>query len=115
MSARDQISKDFCNAPWHVMDLMSAFCLSASSDLKDVNPAAEQFYQDAQRLKADLDTVFSAENRREFLVFIKYINDHREQYRKSLLLWLDLIEEFSFEMEQDLGDGTGAVKLRRVR
>lgn len=103
-------------APWRLMDLVMGFCLSPVLDrAEEVDPQAEQLYQDARRLKRDLDILFSADMRREVIVFLKHLDANREEYRKSLLLWLDLVEEFAFEVEKDLGDGTGPVKLRRVR
>jgi hypothetical protein len=118
MNNRDQLLRDLtaCAAPLRVMEIVTALCLAPrADDGQEVDPRADELLRDAERLKADLKIVFSAEVRRELIAFIKYLDKNREFYRKSLLLWLDLIEEVCYLAEKDLGDETGTVKFRRVR
>lgn len=117
MSNREQLIRDLtaCSAPLRVMELVTALCLPGLESEQEVDPRAEQLLRDAEEFKEKLKIVFSTEMRREMIAFIKYLNANRELYRKSLLLWLDLIEEVCFLTELDLGDDTGPVKLRRVR
>jgi hypothetical protein len=115
MAQADQLPHDLCVAPWRAMELVTAFCLAPALDRGETDPLAEDIYLEAQRLLKDLDVVFAAENRRAIILWMRRINAHRDEYRKSLLLWLDVIEEVAFEVEKDLGDKTGPVKLRRVK
>jgi hypothetical protein len=118
MNDRDSHLRDLttCPSPLRVMELVTAFCLSPSVDgEEETDPRVRELLRDAEELKEKLAIVFSAEMRREVIAFIKHLNANREVYRKSLLLWLDMIEEICFMVEQDLGDNTGPVKLRRVR
>jgi hypothetical protein len=97
------------------MELATAFCLAPALDRDETDPVATDIYQEAQTLLKDLDIIFTAENRKAILLWIKRIDAHRDEYRQDLLLWLDLIEEVAYEVEQDLGNKTGPVKLRRVK
>ena len=110
-------ARDLCQAPWRLVDLLTAFCLAPLLDRgRDApDPRQEWFFREAEKLKEDLGIVFSAQSRTEILAFISYLDAHREEYRASFLLWLEVVEELSLEVELDLGDNTGPVKLRRVK
>jgi hypothetical protein len=97
------------------MELVTAFCLAPALDSGATDPVADEIYLEAQGLLKDLDVIFTAENRKAIVLWIKRIDARRDEYRKNLLLWLDVIEEVAFEVEKDLGDKTGPVKLRRVK
>ena len=97
------------------MELVTAFCLAPALDRGETDPIADDLYLEAQALLKDLDVFFTPENRLAITRWIKRINANRDEYRKSLLLWLDVVEEVAFEVEKELGNGTGPVKLRQVR
>lgn len=115
MANADPLPKNLCVAPWRAMELVSAFCLSPMLDRGESDPVADDIYLEAQGLLADLDKILTPANRQAILLWIKRIEANRDVYKESLLLWLDVIEEVAFEIELDLKDNTGPVKLRRVK
>ena len=104
-----------CAAPWQVMELATAFCLAPVLDSGEPSAEAERLNEDVEKLKRDLDILFSDDMRRQVLQFVKYLDENRGLYRRTLLLWLDLTEEVALQVEEEMGDNTGPVKLRRVR
>lgn len=110
-----QLSQDLCVAPWRAMELVSAFCLAPMIDQGEPDPLAVEIHEDVQKLLGELDVIFTPQNRQNFLLWMKRIDAHRDEYRRTLLLWLDVIEEVAFEIEIDLRENTGPVKLRRVK
>lgn len=104
-----------CTAPLQMMELATAFCLSPILDQDhEPDPDSITLRDDIEKLKRQLDILFSDDVRRELINFIKRINDNRDLYRRTVLLWLTLTEEIAFQVELDLGDNTGPVKMKRV-
>ena len=99
MAQTDQLPQDLCVAPWKAMELVTAFCLAPALDSGATDPVADEIYLEAQGLLKDLDVIFTAENRKAIVLWIKRIDARRDEYRKNLLLWLDVIEEVAFEVE----------------
>jgi hypothetical protein len=106
-----------CTAPWRMMEIATAFCLAPVLDQGEGEPDPEsaELARDIGLLKRELDIMFSDDVRRQLVIFLRQINANKELYRRTLLLWLDLTEEIAFQVEKDLGDNTGPVKLSRVR
>ena len=105
-----------CAAPWQVMQLATAFCLAPVLDpTGETSPEAKRLNEDVERLKRDLEILFSDDMRKEVLQFLKYLDENRDLYRRTFLLWIDLTEEVALQVEEEMGDNTGPVKLRRVR
>ena len=105
-----------CTAPWRMLELASGFCLAPllDPDIDAADPESAELVRDIKQLKRNLDIMFSDDVRRQLRSFIKQLDENRDLYRRSLLLWLDLTEEIAFQVELDLGDNTGPVKLKRV-
>jgi hypothetical protein len=98
-----------------MMELATAFCLSPMLDTEhEPDPEAEELLHDIEKLKRQLDIMFSEDNRQQIVRFIRKIDENRDLYRRTVLLWLDLTEELAYQVELDLGDNTGPVKLKRV-
>lgn len=108
---------DLCRAPFRVAELLTALCLAPLLDREGraADPSQEWFFREAERLKADLSLLFSAGSRAEVVAFLGHLDANRDEYRRSFLLWLEVVEELCLEAELDLRDNTGAVKMRRVK
>ncbi len=105
-----------CAAPLQMMQIAAAFCLSPMLDRdEEPEPESAELLADIKQIKRDLKILFSDDMRRQLISFIRQIDENRDLYRRTLLLWLDLTEEIALQVELDLGDGTGPVKLKRVR
>ena len=110
------LDPQLCAAPWQLMQLATAFCVAPIVDPSfEPSPEAERLDEDVEKLKRDLEILFSDDMRRQVLQFVKYLDENRDLYRRTFLLWVDLTEEVALQVEEEMGDNTGPVKLRRVR
>lgn len=112
-----------CADACRLADVLAAVCLYrtlgrgrlSGRRAEEIREEAERFHRDSWRLKRDLDEVLTDEVRAELKKLINHFEANRAQYRRSFLLWIDLIEDLTLDAERDLGDGTGPLKLRRVK
>src|SRR5690349_12830120 len=99
------LDPQLCAAPWQVMQLATAFCVAPIVDPTfEPSPEAERLDEDVEKLKRDLDILFSDDMRRQVLQFVKYLDQNRDLYRRTFLLWVDLTEEVALQVEEELGD-----------
>lgn len=105
-----------CSAPFQAFEALANLCVPPDPRYDEPpDPEIEEMLRDADELKEKLHVLFSTDMRREVIAFIRDLNENREAYRKTLLLWFDLVEGLAFEVELAYGDNTGPVKLKRVR
>jgi hypothetical protein len=93
---------DFCGSGSRTEDAASA-------------QGAEQLVEDFWRLSRDLDTLLTPDVRATLVSVVERIKADREEYRRTLEAWIDLTEELCLEAECEHGDGTGPLKLQRVK
>ena len=105
-----------CRPAFQALDMVANLCLPPDPRYDaPPDPEIEELLGEIDELKEKLHVLFSSDMRREVIAFIRHLNDNRESYRKTLLLWFDLVEGLAFEVELAYGDNTGPVKLRQVR
>ncbi len=76
---------------------------------------AEELIEDFWRLARDLDGILTPEVRHDLLELLRAADANRAELTRQLVAWIDLVEEVSLAVEVTYGDGTGAMKLERVR
>jgi hypothetical protein len=81
----------------------------------DADAQADELIEDFWKLSRDLDAALTPEVRRDLTALLDHIESHREAYSRALVAWVDLIEDVCLTVEEDYGDGAGALKMQRVR
>lgn len=105
-----------CRPAFQALDTLANLCVPPDPRYDEPpDPEMEEVLRDIDELKESLRVIFNSDVRNQIIDFIRHLNRNRDAYRRSLLLWLDLIESLAFEVELAYGDNTGPVKLRRVR
>jgi hypothetical protein len=108
---------ELCEVPEMIADLTAVICLAPFVQQPDESTlrGGRELADAIRRIKRDLDDFLTDDVKNGMRELLDHIDRNRDRYRDAVLLWVDLMEEIAALMEHEYGDGTGAMKQRKVR
>src|SRR5688500_1047098 len=110
-SRGEQLASDLTQ----LTELAVAVCLSTCADERadpGVRREAEDFLLLAREVKEQLDVFLDDKVRADIVQLIEHLDQNREEYRRAILRWIDLLEDIAHLAEERYGDGGGVLKQR---